>query len=223
MKTKLLTLTLLTTPLLYIGCNGSSTQVATPTVKTQEHQTVKKELKTAATTKTNSFTETTVTYANDKKNVQEEGMLHIESFMETLKPTLMGLIKSDKTYQTAMGGCTSMAQGMTNDYNAISPNTKIRRTALKYRNEKNKPDATDTIVMERFLASKNLKEPLVVEMPNNYRVYKALDMKQPCLACHGENISNDLGKMLEKSYPKDMATNFKLGEFRGVVVAEVKK
>jgi len=223
MKTKLLTLTLLTTPLLYIGCNGSSTQTVTPTVKTQEHQTVKKELKTVATTKTNSFTETTVTYANDKKNVQEEGMLHIESFMETLKPTLMGLIKSDKTYQTAMGGCTSMAQGMTNDYNAISPNTKIRRTALKYRNEKNKPDDTDTVVMERFLASKNLKEPLVVEMPNHYRVYKALDMKQPCLACHGENISNDLGKMLEKSYPKDMATNFKLGEFRGVVVAEVKK
>ncbi|CAA6818230.1 MAG: Cytochrome c family protein [uncultured Sulfurovum sp.] len=222
MKTKLLALTLLT-PLLYIGCNSSGTQPVTPTVKTKEVEVVKEEVKVAATTKANSFTETTVSYANNKGTVKAQGMMHIESFMETLQPTLMGLIKSDNTYKTAMGGCTSMAQGMTNDYNAISPDTKIRRTALKYRNEKNKPDATDTIVMERFLASKSLKEPLVVEMPNHYRVYKALDMKQPCLACHGTNISEDLGKMLEKSYPKDMATHFKLGEFRGAIVAEVKK
>jgi len=224
MRTKVLALTLLATPLLYIGCNGSTTQpVAPTTVKTKKLEVVQEEVKSVVTPKNNSFTETTVTYANDKKEITNQGMMHIKSFMETLQPTLMGLIKSDNTYQTAMGGCTSMAQGMTNDYNAISPNTKIRRTALKYRNEKNKPDNTDTVVMERFLASNNLKEPLVVEMPNHYRVYKALDMKQPCLACHGENISEDLNKMLVKSYPKDMATNFKIGEFRGVVVAEVKK
>ncbi|CAA6814809.1 MAG: Cytochrome c family protein [uncultured Sulfurovum sp.] len=223
MTHKLLTLTLLT-PLLYIGCNSAGTQPSTPLETTKKVEIIKDEtVKVPTTNQQTAFTETTVSYANNQKAVTAQGMMHIESFMETLQPTLMGLIKSDKTYQVAMGGCTSMAQGMTNDYNAISPDTKIRRTALKYRNEKNKPDATDTIVMERFVASKNLKEPLVVEMPNHYRVYKALDMKQPCLACHGTNISADLGKMLEKSYPKDMATHFKLGEFRGTVVAEVKK
>lgn len=224
MNKKLLTLALLT-PFLYTACNSTTNKPA-KTVETTKPQTiiykkVKKEV--AVPTQINNSNEITVTYANDKKMIKDQGMMHISSFMETLQPTLMGLIKSDKTFKVAMGGCTSMAQGMTNDYNAISPDTKIRRTALKYRSEKNKPDATDTVVMERFLASKNLKEPLVVEMSNHYRVYKALDMKQPCLACHGTNISEDLGKMLEKSYPKDLATHFKLGEFRGVVVAEVKK
>ncbi len=224
MKKRLLTLVLVT-PLLYNGCNSTANQPSIVSNETKKITTSQKETKKeiVTTITANNPKEVIVTYANDKKFIKEQGLMHIESFMQTLKPTLMGLIESDKTYKTAMGGCTSMAQGMTRDYNAISPDTKIRRTALKYRNEKNKPDATDTIVMERFIASKNFKEPLVVEMPNHYRVYKALDMKQPCLACHGENISEDLSKMLEKSYPKDMATHFKLGEFRGVVVAEIKK
>lgn len=219
MNKKLLTLAILT-PLIYTACNSTARKSTLP-VNTAT-KTIQKKISTPEPVLSNS-NEVTVSYANDKKFVKDQGVMHISSFMETLKPTLMGLIKSDNTYKTAMGGCTSMAQGMTNDYNAISPDTKIRRTALKYRNEKNKPDATDTVVMERFLASKNFKEPLVVEMPSHYRVYKALDTKQACLACHGNNISEDLGKMLEKSYPKDMATHFKLGEFRGVVVAEVKK
>ncbi|CAA6811020.1 MAG: Cytochrome c family protein [uncultured Sulfurovum sp.] len=222
MKQKLLTLALLA-PLLYTACNSTSNKPETVVEKTETTQQVIVKSEVPASTQNNSSMETTVSYANDKEFIKDQGMMHIKSFMETLQPTLMGLMKSDKTYQTAMGGCTSMAQKMTSDYNAISPDTKIRRTALKYRNEKNKPDATDTVVMERFLASNNLTEPLVVEMPNNYRVYKALDMKQPCLACHGDTISQELVKMLEKSYPKDMATHFKLGEFRGVIIAEVKK
>ncbi len=223
MNKKILTLAIFT-PLIYTACNSTANK-PTKSIEASKTQTISKELKkeVAVITKATNSNEVTVTYANDKKFIKDQGMMHISSFIETLQPTLMGLIKSDNTFKTAMGGCTSMAQGMTNDYNAVSPDTKIRRTALKYRSEKNKPDNTDTVVMERFLASSNFKEPLVVEMPNHYRVYKALDIKQPCLACHGENISEDLGKMLEKSYPKDMATHFKLGEFRGVVVAEVKK
>jgi len=223
MNKKLLTLALLT-PLLYTACNSTANQPS-KTVEAPKTQIISEEIKkeVAIPNKITDLNEVTVTYINDKKLIKDQGMMHISSFMETLKPTLMSLIKSDPTFKTAMGGCTSMAQSMTNDYNAVSPNTKIRRTALKYRNEKNKPDATDTIVMERFLASNNFKEPLVIEMPSHYRIYKALDMKQPCLACHGTNISEDLGKMLEKSYPTDLATDFKLGEFRGVVVAEVQK
>ena len=209
MTKKIITLTLLT-PLIYTACssNKPNTNIETPeTVSTQ----------------INNLDTTTVNYNNDNTKIKKQGIMHISSFMGTLKPTLMSLIKSDPSFKTAMGGCTSMAQSMTNDYNAVSPNTKIRRTALKYRNEKNKPDATDTIVMEHFLASNDFKEPLVVEMPTHYRVYKALDMKQPCLACHGTNISTDLKQMLISSYPTDLATHFKLGEFRGVVVAEVQK
>lgn len=218
---KILTLAILA-PLFYSACNSTAVSPKAETNKQlPSSKSVEKKIETKVATLSNSK-EITVSYANDKKFVTDQGMMHIESFMETLQPTLMGLIKSDKTFKTAMGGCTSMAKSMTNDYNNIS-DTKIRRTALKYRSEKNKPDNTDVVVMERFVASKNFKQPLVVEMSNHYRVYKALDVKQPCLACHGSNISEDLTKMLTKSYPKDLATDFKLGEFRGVVVAKVKK
>jgi hypothetical protein len=212
---------MLTAPLLFSACNSTAVtpkvEAKPVTIKTE----AKKVEKTITTTTTKSK-DVLVTHANDKKIVKDEGMMHIESFMETLKPTLMGLMKSDKTNVTAMGGCSSMAMSMTNDYNNISE-TKIRRTALKYRNIKNKPDATDTVVMEGFISSKNFKEPVVIEMNDHYRVYKALPVQQPCLACHGANITPELTKMLERTYPKDMATNFKLGEFRGVVVAKVKK
>ncbi|CAA6824688.1 MAG: Cytochrome c family protein [uncultured Sulfurovum sp.] len=224
MNKKLLTVIILA-PLFYSACN--STNIAPKAENKQKDsirvtQQLEKKVEPNLVSIENS-NEITVSYVNNQKLIKNQGIMHISSFMETLQPTLMELIKSDSTFKTAMGACSSMGQGMTNDYNAISPDTKIRRTALKYRNEKNKPDDTDTVVMERFLASNSFKEPLVVEMPNHYRVYKALDMKQSCLACHGENISEDLGKILERNYPKDMATNFKIGEFRGVVVAEVKK
>jgi len=222
MNKKILTLALVT-PLLYTACSSSTNK---PTKTVEEAGKVVEVVETPKSQITHQEVQkgtATVSYANDKKRIKNQGMMHIKSFMEILKPTLVGLIKSDKTLKVAMSGCTSMAQSMTNDYNAISPDTKVRRTALKYRNEINKPDVTDTLVMERFLASNDFTKPLVVDMPTHYRVYKALTIKQPCLACHGENISKDLHQMLVKNYPTDMATNFKLGEFRGVVVAEVKK
>jgi len=203
MNKKILTVAIVT-PLLYTACNGIMNQPS-------------------STAETTTTVENNCHYANDNEAIKQKGMLHIKSFMGTLKPTLMSLMQSDPTHKTALGGCSSMAQQMTESYNALSPDTKIRRTALRYRNEKNKPDATDTMVMERFLASNDFNKPLVVEMPTHYRVYKALETKQPCLACHGTNISKDLQEMLVTKYPTDMATNFKLGEFRGVVVAEVQK
>jgi len=226
MNKKILTVAVVA-PLLYTACSNTSNLPTSKTAQKIETQKVETAIvetaKTETSTPVNTSTESTVKYANDNESIKNKGMLHIKSFMGTLKPTLMSLMQSDPTHKTALSACSSMAPKMTNDYNAVSPYTKIRRTALRYRNEQNKPDATDTTVMERFLASNDFKKPLVVEMPTHYRVYKALTIKQPCLACHGTNISKDLQEMLVTKYPTDMATNFKLGEFRGVVVAEVQK
>jgi len=211
---------MLTAPLLFSACNSTS---VSPKIEKKEVtiQESLPETKMQAIPSSSSKV-ISVTYANDKKFIKDQGMMNIESFMETLKPTLMGLMQSDPSHKTALGGCSSMAQGMTDDYNKIS-DVKIRRTALKYRNPKNRPDETDTVVMEQFISAQKLNEPLVIEMPDHYRVYKPLIMKQPCMACHGDNISKDIQEMTTKLYPKDMATGFKLGEFRGVVVAKVKK
>jgi len=229
MNKRLLTLTILA-PLLYSACNSSTVsdapkvQAEKELVKPTQEATAKiEDISVKATTENSSITR--VNYIHDKPIIAEEGMFHIKSFMETLKPTLMNLMKMDDTYVTALGGCSSMAIPMTNEYGEPHANINIRRTAQRYRNPANIPDKTDGIVMENFIQSKNFKKPLVVEMPTHYRVYKALDMKQPCLACHGdiENMSPKLVKMIDKTYPKDLATGLKLGDFRGVVIAEIKK
>jgi len=217
MKKNIYTL-MLTAPLLFTACNSTSVQPKIEkSIQVVQEATVNSPKKAPTVAKTS-----VVTYANDKKIVKDIGVMNIDSYMTTMKSTLMGLMKSDPSHKTALGACASIGPGMAKDYNKIS-DVKVRRTALKYRNPINKPDETDTIVMERFLDTKNFKDAQVVDMGDHYRVYKALTIKQPCLACHGENISPDLTKILEKRYPKDMATNFKLGEFRGAVVAKVKK
>ncbi len=217
---KILSTLLFTTPILFTACNSTTNEVKPKAVES-DIQFVQ-EATVGVSTPSTKATSSSVTYANDKKDIKDRGMLHIKGFMGTLQPTLMGMMKSDPTHKTALGACSTLGQSMADDYNRVS-NVKIRRTALRYRNPKNRPDATDTTVMERFLATKEFNEPLVVDMGDSYRVYKALEVKQPCLACHGENISQDLQKMLIRKYPTDMATNFKLGDFRGAVVAEIKK
>ena len=216
---KMLCTLLFTTPLLFTACNSTNevTPRAEENIQVVQEATVRTIQNHPQQAKT-----TTVVYANEKKMVKDVGMMNIDSYMTTMKSTLMGLMKSDPTHKTALGACSSIGPDMADDYNKISE-VKVRRTALKYRSPKNKPDETDTIVMNRFLGTKNFKEAQVVDMGDHYRVYKALTIKPSCLTCHGENISPDLKKILNQRYPKDMATNFKLGEFRGAVVAKVKK
>jgi hypothetical protein len=164
-----------------------------------------------------------VTFIENKK-VLEDGMMHIDAFMGSMKPTLKGLLQSDSTHVTAMGACGSLAPKMIGDYNKQITGTKLKRTALKYRNPKNKPDKADKMVMDEFVNKKSFK-PIVIELPTQYRVYKPLKVKSSCLLCHGarNDISPELVKMIDRTYPKDMATGFQLGEFRGAVVAEIQK
>jgi len=217
MNTKLSTL-LLTMPLLFSACNNN--QVSVPTTE-----------QTATTTSVSKTVQESVTSSNgnkalfvDKPAIEKRGLLHIKSFMETLQPTLKSALESDNTHVTAMGVCTAIAKRMTDSYNQGQTEVKIRRTALKYRSELNKPDTTDSIVMQ-LLADKKDFKPVVVEQADHYRVYKPLPTKKACLICHGDstNISPIISTIIKNKYPNDLATGFRLGEFRGAVVAEIQK
>ena len=222
MNKKLYTLAL--TPILFIACaNTEPKQTETAQEVTTKTVEVAKSSEKAPALSEPKKAQTSVSFIENKK-VLEEGMMHIDAFMGSMQPTLKSLLKEDKTHVTAMGACSSMAIEMINDYNKQITNVKLRRTALKYRNPKNKPDTADRMVMDTFVSTKKF-EPLVVDLGNQYRVYKPLPTKQACLLCHGarNDISPELVKMIDRTYPKDMATGFALGEFRGVVVADIKK
>jgi len=211
--------TLMLTPLLFVACSNNQPQATTqketlsPTVEKQSVE---------PTTQTEVVTAPSFKYTKDA-SVLQSGMLHIKGFIGTLKPTLKSMLQQDPSHVTAMGACTSMATQMKNDYNSKTTDVKIRRTALKYRNPANKPDTIDQEVMYRLQAVNN-KKPVAVDLGgNHYRVYKPLQTEKACLICHGSNISPKIKSMILKKYPTDLATGFKLGEFRGAVVAEIQR
>ena len=179
---------------------------------------------TACSTPTNK-SETKINFV-DNPTVQAKGMKQIKTLLVGhLKPALTGAMKADKTGLVGVNMCSTEAKNIIAHYNRHLPEgSKVRRTALKYRNPANKPDATDVAVMNELKAKKNFK-PVVVELENSFRVYKALDVKKPCLACHGasKKMTQEVKELIVKNYPKDLATEFKEGDFRGVVVSEITK
>jgi len=170
--------------------------------------------------------QSTISQAQQQENlVKQNAMVEMDKFIGTIKPHLESALKSDPTGASGMQMCATSAMTLTDDYNKkIMPNMKVRRTAIKYRNELNKPDSTDSKVMEQIVASKQMK-PVVVDMGDKYRVYKPLGTMPACVVCHGDvaTMHKDTVSKIKQFYPKDKATGFKVGDFRGVVVAEVNK
>jgi len=157
-------------------------------------------------------------------SVKEEGVKYIKMLGKELKTNLIAHMKADPTGVNAMGFCAGKAESLTKEVNAKLPeHALVRRTALKTRSEKNSPDVTDIEVMEAYVAGeKGIK---VVEKEGVSRVYKPLYIGKACMKCHADskNISPDINAVIKKVYPKDMATGFKEGDFRGVIVAEIKR
>jgi hypothetical protein len=161
---------------------------------------------------------------------KQEGIKYIKMLGGALKSQLKEKMKEDPSGLTALAFCTSSADKITNEVNTKLPKyAKVRRTALKVRNDKvNLPDATDRKVMETFqktIAEKKLdkKTIMVVEEGDTTRIYKPLVTQKVCLKCHGSDLSPKISEALESAYPHDHAVDFKEGELRGVIVAEITK
>ncbi len=157
-----------------------------------------------------------------------EGIKYIKMLGMALKSELQKQIKADPSGMKALEFCSKRADEITKEVNAKLPEgASVRRTALKYRADNNKPDAIDEGVMEVFekaAADKKLtpKNIIKIEDGNFTRYYKPLLAADVCLKCHGENVSDELKEAIKKAYPNDKAMGFKNGDFRGVIVSKVK-
>lgn len=173
---------------------------------------------------------TSATFADDMNATKQEGIKYIKMLGGALKTELKAHMKKDPTGLEALAFCTGSADRITKEVNAKLPAyAKVRRTALKVRNDSvNTPDATDTKVMNEYVAAIEAKtfkptDVKMVEEGNVTRVYKPLVTGAVCLKCHGTNLSPKIADGLKSAYPKDMATGFKEGELRGVIVSEISK
>ena len=167
----------------------------------------------------------------DVMQVKKEGVKYIKMLGKELKTNLKAHMKADPSGLEAMGFCAGSANDITRSVNAKLPKgVHVRRTALKMRSAENAPDAVDRDVMQGYVkkaAAKTLdpKDIQIVKVDDTMRVYKPLLIKPVCMKCHGaeDKISDDIKAIIHKVYPKDMATGFSVGDFRGVIVSEMKK
>jgi len=160
--------------------------------------------------------------------VKQEGIKYIKMLGGALKTELKSHMMADKTGLSAAGFCASKATKLTAEVNAKLPNyAKVRRTALKLRNDSNNTaDTLDTKVMHEYIAAIEAKtftpkDIKVIVDANVTRVYKPLITKAVCLKCHGSNISKEIKDVITSAYPHDKAIDFKEGSLRGVIVAEI--
>jgi hypothetical protein len=93
----------------------------------------------------------------------------------------------------------------------------VGRTSDKIRNKNNAPKAWLQKILKDYVGS-NLENPKTGKV---YQVKKKLAYVEPiytktvCLKCHGK-LKGSVKKKIESLYPNDMATNYKIGEFRGL-------
>lgn len=142
---------------------------------------------------------------------------------QKLKSQLVAAIQSGGP-QAAIGVCRTIAPALSQDIGAESA-MKVGRTALRVRNPANAPDDWERTVLEEFAAKiKAGADPARLERAetfadasgaNTFRYMKAIPMAaKPCLTCHGVPEPS-LKAEIERLYPQDQATGFKLGELRG--------
>lgn len=116
----------------------------------------------------------------------------------------------------AIGFCnlsaSKLMDSLSNQYKV-----KISRITLKPRNSSNMATGFE-IDLLKSLESSGLKDTLTAK-ENQITYYKAIKIGMPtCLKCHGvpeTDINETTMDAIQKRYPKDLATNYGLGDFRG--------
>jgi len=172
----------------------------------------------------------TETSPSQPLNIKQEGVKYIKMLGGALKKELQAQMMVDITGVKALEFCTEKASVITQNVNKKLPSyAKVRRTALKLRNDvNNTADALDTKVMQEYVASIKAKtftpkDIKVVAEGNTTRIYKPLVTMPVCLKCHGTKVSPALKERIKSAYPNDKAMDFKTGSLRGVIVAEIEK
>lgn len=100
----------------------------------------------------------------------------------------------------------------------------IHRTSLRVRNPDNEADSWETGVLQSFetrlktgeaIQSLSFVERVDSELEYEWRYMKAIATDKLCLSCHGSQIALPVQKLIDKNYPRVMATGYKMGDIRG--------
>ena len=124
----------------------------------------------------------------------------------------------------AMQFCSTQALPLTEEFRKTTEALEVKRTSLRYRNEKNAPDEQEKRILEAWEKLETEKKTLPAyalekEKDGKVRYYKPLRVEPLCLTCHAssKNLQEHVRTKLNQLYPQDRATGYKAGDFRGVI------
>jgi hypothetical protein len=139
---------------------------------------------------------------------------------DTLRSSLLKAVHT-KGFPDAISFCNENAYPITDIY---ADSVTIRRTSLRYRNQKNQPDSLELSVlnlMEEEMKSTKKTDARLIRNSANEEIhyFKPIMMQALCLNCHGtsdKQIQPATLTRIQKLYPTDQAVNFREGDLRGV-------
>lgn len=114
--------------------------------------------------------------------------------------------------------CNLQAASIVDSLNDIN-NCIISRVTDKNRNPENNLKTNDDINLWEKFQMGTVKDT-IIQSNKKLIFYKPIKIALPaCLKCHGEsesNIDSATAKKLQRLYPEDLATGYKLNDFRGL-------
>lgn len=127
---------------------------------------------------------------------------------------------SDSGTVGAVAFCNLNASGLL-DSLSKAYNCTITRISDKYRNPSNKPTDEEIAILNKFKAAYESNKSLAGELVKGEGGsvhYKPIAVGMPtCLGCHGSatDIDSATASKIKNLYPGDLATGYKMGDFRG--------
>ena len=131
----------------------------------------------------------------------------------------------------ALQQCSQIALGLAKQHE--KEGWRVRRVSVKYRNPADAPDAYEARALDEFAALKakgelqvdtERAEVVTEEGRQHLRYMKPIVMGSPvCLSCHGgpEEIPPDVKAELQRLYPDDKATGYRVADLRGAVSVKI--
>ncbi len=101
---------------------------------------------------------------------------------------------------------------------------RLKRISFKNRNVADYPNSVDAPILKK-LSKTDIKHPkaIVKVYPTRIDVYQPIYVQKICLRCHGQHLSPEVVKELNKYYEHDKSRGFKVGDFIGAVVVTIDK
>lgn len=100
---------------------------------------------------------------------------------------------------------------------AAGTTVKMGRSSTRLRNPDNAPQSWLEPVLTAFDDDPMAARPKQWQLDDGRQAYvEPIIAGAPCMACHGQALSEDLSASLNERYPDDQAVGYQVGDLRGV-------